>query len=148
MSFRQSVDVAIPPAAAFQLFTDGIAQWWPLHEGFSYGGERAASIALEPRLGGRFFERFTDGDELQVGEVIACEPPARIVFTWQAPGWAGTTEVEVTFSGDDRRTRVEVEHRGWDRLGPGLEGEAEGFRNGWPAVLGAYAAAASDVSAG
>jgi uncharacterized protein YndB with AHSA1/START domain len=100
------------------------------------------------RLGGRFFERFTDGDELQVGEVIACEPPVRIVFTWQAPGWAGATEVEVTFSGDDRRTRVDVEHRGWDRVGPGLEDESQGFRNGWPAVLGAYAAAASAFSAG
>jgi uncharacterized protein YndB with AHSA1/START domain len=148
VSVRRSVDVAIPPSAAFELFTDGIARWWPLHEGYSYGGDRAASIALEPRLGGRFFERFTDGDELQVGEVIACEPPGRIVFTWQAPGWAGATEVEVTFSGDDRRTRVEVEHRGWDRLGPEREGEAEGFGSGWPVVLGAYAAAASDVSAG
>ena len=114
MTVRRSVDVAIPPSAAFELFTTGIARWWPLHHGFSYGGDRAATIALEPRLGGRFYERFTDGDELQVGEVIACEPPARIVFTWQAPGWSGATEVEVTFAGDDRLTRVEVEHRGWD----------------------------------
>ena len=147
MTVRRSVDVAIPPAAAFELFTTGIARWWPLHHGFSYGGDRAATIALEPRLGGRFYERFTDGDELQVGEVIACEPPSRIVFTWQAPGWSGATEVEVTFAGDDRLTRVEVEHRGWDEIGPDAAGEAEGFRNGWPAVLDAYATAAS-ASAG
>ncbi|HEX6567950.1 MAG TPA: SRPBCC domain-containing protein [Acidimicrobiales bacterium] len=142
MSVRQSVRVGVGPDAAFDLFTTGIARWWPLHQGYSYGGDRAAGINLEPRLGGRFYERFVDGDELQVGEVIACDRPRRIVFTWQAPGWAGLTEVEVTFTGDDHGTEVSVEHRGWERLGPeGPEHEA-GFNRGWPTVLATYAAAA------
>jgi uncharacterized protein YndB with AHSA1/START domain len=141
MSVRRSVDVGVGPDAAFDLFTAGIDRWWPLRKGYAYGGDRAVGIALEPRVGGRFYERFADGDELQVGEVISCEPPARIVFTWQAPGWSGATEVEVTFAGDERGTRVEVEHRGWERLGPDGPDLAVGFEGGWPAVLAAYAAA-------
>jgi hypothetical protein len=44
----QSVHVELPPSEAFRLFTDGIGEWWPLAEGYSYGGDRAHSIFLEP----------------------------------------------------------------------------------------------------
>ena len=84
---RQSVRVDLPPDAAFRLFTGGIGEWWPLDEGYSYGGDRAREIFLEPTEGGRFYERFTDGDELQVGTVTVCSPPDRIVFTWRSPEW-------------------------------------------------------------
>jgi hypothetical protein len=40
--------------------TDRLAQWWPLKEGFSFGGDRAADIFIEGREGERFFERFAD----------------------------------------------------------------------------------------
>ena len=68
--------------------------------------------------GGRFFERFVDGDELQVGTVMSCSPPDRIVFTWRSPQWRGDTEVDVRFMADNTGTSVLVEHRGWERLGP------------------------------
>jgi hypothetical protein len=41
---RQSVHVELAPSEAFRLFTDGIGEWWPLAEGYSYGGDRAHSI--------------------------------------------------------------------------------------------------------
>jgi uncharacterized protein YndB with AHSA1/START domain len=31
--------------------------------------------------------RFTDGEELVVGHVTACEPPRRILFTWEDGSW-------------------------------------------------------------
>ena len=52
-----------------------------------------------------------------VGHVTACEPPRRIVFTWEDPDWEGPTEVEVRFAPEGNVTRVEVEHRGWE-VGP------------------------------
>ena len=88
---HQVVRVPLTPADAFRLFTQGIGEWWPLDEGYSYGGDRAREIHLEPRVGGRFFERFVDGDELEVGHVIVCDPPNRIVSTWS--DWACATEV-------------------------------------------------------
>jgi hypothetical protein len=45
------------PEEAFRLFTAGIGEWWPLEEGYSYAGDRASEIHLEPRVDGRFYER-------------------------------------------------------------------------------------------
>lgn len=141
MIVRDTVRLNASLSAAFELFTDGIARWWPLDR-FTYGAERAQGIVLEARPGGRFYERFTDGDVLHIGEVLVCEAPARIVFTWQAPGWQGATEIEVTFTEEDGGTRVDVEHRGFERLGPDGGPTAQGFAGGWPPVLALYAAAA------
>lgn len=139
---HQRVQVDCPLQEAFDLFTTRMGEWWPLQLA-SYGGERAREIFLEPRVGGRFFERFVDGDELQVGSVVACEPPRRITFTWSTADWEGETEVEVTFTPEQEGTRVELEHRGFDRLGPVGADVAAKFRGGWPGVLAAYAGRAA-----
>jgi uncharacterized protein YndB with AHSA1/START domain len=138
VAVRERVQVDCPVPEAFVLFTTRMSEWWPLDLA-SYGGERAKEIFLEPHVGGRFFERFGDGDELQVGSVVACEPPRRIAFTWKTADWEGETEVEVTFTPDQEGTRVELEHRGFDRLGSIGPDIAARFRGGWPGVLEAYA---------
>lgn len=138
VAVRERVEVDCPVQEAFVLFTTRMGEWWPLQLA-SYGGERANEIFLEPRVGGRFFERFTDGDELQVGSVLACEPPRRITFTWKTADWEGETEVEVTFTPHKEGTRVELEHRGFERLGSIGPDIAAKFRGGWPGVLEAYA---------
>jgi uncharacterized protein YndB with AHSA1/START domain len=87
---------------------------------------------------GALFERFVDGDELQVGNVVACEPPLRITFTWTTADWEGETEVEVIFTPRDEGTRVDLSHRGFDRLGPLGPDVAAKFRGGWPGVMHAF----------
>ena len=134
---RRSVVVRRTPEDAFALFTSRMATWWPLAQA-SYGGSRADLIFLEPWVGGRFYERFIDGDELQVGTVTSCDPPHRIVFTWTTADWSGESEVRVTFTAVPDGTRVEVEHGGFERLGPLGADVAAKFRGGWPGVLGAY----------
>ena len=134
----ETVDVTCSPEEAFELFTSRMGEWWPLDRA-SYGGARARDIFLEPRAGGRFFERFTDGDELQVGSVVVCDPPERIVFTWRTADWEGETEVDVTFSRRVDGTRVSLVHRGFERLGPMGPDVAAKFRGGWPGVMQAFA---------
>ena len=85
MTVRKSIHVKRPVERTFRLFTEEIGKWWPLKEGFSFGGARAAEIFLEGREGGRFFERFADGEEFDVGVVTTYAPPARIVFTSGRP---------------------------------------------------------------
>ena len=135
---RQSVRVKLGLDQAFHLFTTGINDWWPLHEGYSYGGPRAKEIFLEPEVGGRFYERFVDGDEIQVGSVIECRPPHRILFTWRSPEWAAETEVDVRFSHQSGETLVELEHRGFERLGADGHAMARQWNSGWPRVIQAY----------
>jgi uncharacterized protein YndB with AHSA1/START domain len=141
---RESVRVDLSPDEAFRLFTDGISEWWPLEEGYSYGGDRAREIFLEAVEGGRFYERFVDGDELQVGTVTVCSPPDRILFTWRSPDWRAETEVDVRFLAQRDGTNVEVVHRGFDRLGPDGEAIARRWGSGWPRVVRAFATRAGE----
>jgi len=141
---REQVEVEASAEDAFVFFTSRMGEWWPLGKA-SYGGDRAKDIFLEPSVGGRFFERFVDGDELQNGTVLECDPPNRIVFTWYTADWQGETEVEVTFIPVDGGTRVELEHRGFDRVGPLGDDVAAKFRGAWPGVMGAYAIGMRDT---
>jgi uncharacterized protein YndB with AHSA1/START domain len=145
LTIRESVEVDCSVDEAFAFFTTRMSEWWPLDKA-SYGGDRAKDIFLEPHVGGRFFERFIDGDELQVGSVIACHPPDQIVFTWHTADWEGETEVEVKFAAISDGTRVHLEHRGFERIGPPGRDVASRFRDGWPAVMQSFVNAANPLS--
>jgi uncharacterized protein YndB with AHSA1/START domain len=139
MNVTRSIVVRRPPEVAFRAFTDEIGEWWPLHDGFSFGGrERAKDIFLEAREGGRLYERFTDGEEYDVGTVTKCEPPRRIAFTWKDPAWDGAIEFEVSFVGESSGTRVEVEIRGWDRAGAAALADREGYGSGLEFILSKF----------
>ena len=140
MTIRKSIHVKRPVDRTFRLFTDEIGRWWPLKEGFSFGGQRAAGIFIEARAGGRFFERFADGEEFDIGVVTDWEPPSRVVFTWKATDWDGPTEVEVRFSPEDDGTRVELEHRGWERTGAQGVERRKSYDGGWNRVLACFGA--------
>ena len=54
---------------AFDMFTRDVGAWWPLDRA-TFGGERADEIHFEPFVGGRFYERYTDGQEHAVGRIL------------------------------------------------------------------------------
>jgi uncharacterized protein YndB with AHSA1/START domain len=137
MIIRKSIKVEQPPAIAFRVFCQEIGQWWPLQQGFSFGGERARDIFIEGRIGGRFYERFADGTEFEVGRVTDYQPPAMVAFTWRSPQWEGPTRVEVRFLADGAGTRVELEHSGWDQ-GTKMLGASKEYSNGWDFILGRF----------
>jgi uncharacterized protein YndB with AHSA1/START domain len=125
-------------ADAFDLFTGQISAWWPLDR-FSFGGERALEVHFEAFVGGRFYERYRDGAEHTTGEVLAWDPPNRVIFTWKHDDWVAPTEVEVRFTSEgEGLTRVKLEHRAWERLGLVGQTSREGYANGWPTVVGCY----------
>lgn len=127
---------------AFALFTGRMTDWWP-SDRFTFGPGRSHEVLIEPRVGGRFYERYRDLEEFTIGRVVVWEPPARIAFTWQSPSWPAPTQVSVQFVPEEPSiTRVEVEHSGWERLGAAGQGYRDGYANGWPAVLSSYAVVA------
>jgi uncharacterized protein YndB with AHSA1/START domain len=133
-AIRKSVTVKAAVEQAFKAFTDEITTWWPLAT-HSYGGEKATAAVLEGRNGGRLYERQEDGTEADWGEVIAWEPPHRFVLEWKIR----PSEVEVRFSYESEGvTRVDLEHRGWERAGEGAEQMRENYAGGWDVVLGAF----------
>ena len=139
MTIRKSIFVKRPVERTFRLFTEHIGSWWPLKEGFSFDKERAAEIVLEGREGGRFFERFTDGEEFVIGTVTTYAPPECVVFTWAPPQWDAATEVEVRFSPEQDGTRVELEHRGWEQAGARARDMRDRFNGGWERIVAVFA---------
>src|SRR4051794_40483160 len=116
---RARTTVHCAPEVAFAAFTERFAEWWPV-AGHSVGEDRVATVVFEGRAGGRLFERWHDGHEADWGEVVAWEPPVRIVFTWRPNPTDAATEVEVRFSAlEGALTRIELEHRGWEALAEG-----------------------------
>jgi uncharacterized protein YndB with AHSA1/START domain len=110
----RSAHVARTVQEAFDVFTRQIGAWWPLPTHGLYGTD-AGVVAFED---GRLVERATDGRCTVWGEVLAWDPPHRLVMTWH-PGQDvdEASEVEVRFTASDGGTRVELEHRGWERFG-------------------------------
>ena len=139
---RKSVTVAVPPELAFDLFTDGIGDWWPFGS-HSINGEAVETAVFEPRAGGRVYERATDGREAHWATVLAFEPPHRFVLEWKVnPNAVAATEVEVRFRPEGGGTRVDLEHRGWERLGGTADASRASYDTGWEFVLGEYLAGA------
>ena len=142
---RLGVRVRRDIEATFDLFTGDMTGWWPLDR-FTFGPGRSKELILEPLAGGRFYERYTDGAEHTIGEVLAWDRPSTVTFTWRHHEWAAPTEVCVRFAAEGPLvTRVEVEHRAWERLGTfGRESRAQ-YANGWPTVLGCFAQVAGEA---
>jgi uncharacterized protein YndB with AHSA1/START domain len=150
-SVRASVRVEASIEHAFAVFTEQMATWWPAGHHILEG--ELAEMVVEPRVGGRIFDRGVDGTECQWATVLAYEPPTRFVLSWNITNqWQietdrdKTSEVEVTFVADGaNRTRVELEHRKLDRHGDGWEAhrDAVASPDGWQVGLNAFAKAAA-----
>jgi uncharacterized protein YndB with AHSA1/START domain len=148
-SVRTEIVVEAPIERAFRVFTERFDRIKP-REHNMLGVDIAESV-FEPRVGGRVYDRGVDGTECQWGRVLAYEPPARIVFSWDiSPQWQiepdldKASEVDVRFTRESAtQTRVVLEHRNLDRHGDGWDGMREGVRGdqGWPLYLQRYAAA-------
>jgi hypothetical protein len=122
------------PEMAFRLWTEEIGRWWPADHTVS--GD-PAMVAFEGRVGGRIYERGRDGIEHDWGEVTLWNPPVRLGYTWHLGGpTSDTTDVEIDFVlGEGDTTVVEIEHRGWERLGAQAGAWRDRNRAGWESLL-------------
>jgi hypothetical protein len=81
---RREILVDADPDAAFEVFTAGLGQWWPVDEKSVYG--KGATVAFDD---GQIVERpadgGADGEPVVWGTVTRWEPPAAVAFTWH-PG--------------------------------------------------------------
>ena len=146
---RVAVTVNTSPERAFQLFTEGLGSWWPPE--YTWSMAKLERMQIVPRLGGRCFERGPHGFHCDWGRVTAFEPAERLVFSWQInpdrtpqPDPDQASEVEVRFlPTDGDRTRIELEHRGFERHGRAGARYRDGMASsrGWPLLLDRFRAA-------
>ncbi len=147
---RRSVQTKAPPARAFEIFTGQIGRWWPV--GRTVGAKPHVDLVIEPRVGGRWFERDADGTETPWGKVLAWEPPGRLVLAWQLNGDRRydpdlITEVEITFTdAKGGGTLVSLEHRNLERFRNDGGAWAAAVAEGWPQMMDIFAAFASGLA--
>jgi uncharacterized protein YndB with AHSA1/START domain len=150
-SLRKVVSVKAPPEIAWRVFTKKMGTWWPLAT-HKIGKAKAVDAVIEPRVGGRWYERDDDGSTCDWGRVLAWEPPSRLVLSWEISADFQydpnlKTEVEVRFITEGKDgTRVELEHRYLDRYGARRDQVRRIFDSdaGWKGLLEAFAARASE----
>lgn len=143
---RLTFDVDCSVDDAFAVWTGRIGQWWP--KDHTVSTEKDLTVVLEGRPGGRIFERRSSGVEHDWGAVTIWEPPSRLGYTWHLNrDRSDATDVEIRFvPRGEQATRVEIEHRGWERLGADGESWRDRNRGGWTTLLPHYVAATVQTS--
>ena len=124
---RNSVDVAMAPAAAYQRFARPAAWWSPSH---TYSGD-ASNLSMELKPGGCFCEKLAGGgvEHLRVSHANAGK---RLILTgglgpllFEAVG--GTMDVRFAPAGTGTRVTLEYKVSGFptggaDKLAPAVDG--------------------------
>ena len=122
---RKTVTVKASAERAFRVFTEEYDSWWP--RSHHIGKSPMKKAIIESRAGGRCYTEQADGTDCDWGTVTVWEPPRRFVMAWQIthewgyePNLSKASEVEVRFIPQaDGSTRVELEHRHFERHGAG-----------------------------
>jgi uncharacterized protein YndB with AHSA1/START domain len=132
-----SIEVAVDPDTAFDVFTSEIDSWYQRGPHSWRYPDRAVGVRFEPGVGGRLIEVHdaVSGEGFAFGRVLVWEPGARLVFAdlvSSAPP-DPLTEVDVRFEAAGDGTRVTLEHRGLDRLPPDVAAQKRMY--GWQTTL-------------
>ena len=141
---RKSVRVQTPIERAFSVFVEQMETWWPAEH--HIGAKPFASIFVEPRAGGRWYERAADGETCDWGRVLVWEPPHRVTFSWHLgvdwkfdPSLERASEVALRFTAGRAISNVGGTGTQQDRTAwRGLR--AASRVDGWARCVGAHAA--------
>lgn len=134
----KSITVAVDVEQAFRVWTEQIRTWWPA--GHSLSGDPQTQVFIEGNVGGRFYERTSNGIEHEWGIVEEWEPPQRLVFSW----YLGSdreipSKVEVQFLAlAENKTRIELVHRGPELIGALWWQRQRIFHASWDTILSKY----------
>lgn len=150
---RKSVTVKASIERAFEVFTAGFDTWWP--RSHHIGSAPMKKAVIEGFVGGRCYSEQVDGVDCPWGQILVWDPPHRFVMAWQInlqwqyePDLAKSSEVEVRFTAEPGGgTRVDLEHRHFDRMGAGWSGMQTGVDGpgGWGELLNSFAGRADSA---
>ena len=158
---RKTVRVKASIERAFSVFVEQMETWWPATHHINKAPFE--TIFVEPRVGGRWYERDVEGNQCDWGTVLAWEPPNRVTFSWHLgpghdqPDWkadpdmAKASEVEIRFTAEGPGTTlVELTHSKLERHGEGYEQLRTLFDGpgAWGDILALYGKVVDGTAAG
>ncbi len=147
----KSIHVKASVERAFSVFVEQMESWWPATH--HVGATPFEAIFIEPRVGGRWYERNVEGQQCDWGTVLKWDPPHCVCLSWhvgpghESPDWrfnpdmSRASEVEIRFKSEGSTTLVELEHRNIERHGEGSEKLRELFDGpgAWSGILQSFA---------
>jgi len=137
---RKTITVDCVVEEAFRVFTTDMISWWPT-DSHSIHGNGVKEILFEERESGEVYEVTAEGKKGYWGSVLSWEPPTRVVLAWNIlEREAVPTEVDVRFTAEGEKTRVDLEHRGWEAVEEDGSAKRDNYDTGWDHVLGLYEA--------
>ena len=122
------IEIASPPAAVFAALTTDVGGWW----GHPFVTTRATSLALDPRLGGLFTERWENG-----GQVIAAvtgwgqDEHLQLTGSFHMAIGVGVAAFDLAKSGGGTLLRFSFR-----AVGVMDAAAAEGMSHGWAELVG------------
>ena len=134
----KEITVPLSPERAFRLFTDEIADWWPLesHSLSASDGKAAQSVEITPEIGGDITETRHDGSKDKWGSVTDWQPGKRFGMNWHVGRpESEATHVSICFDVVADGTRVTLVHSNWEILGETAIALHAGYAAGWNMVF-------------
>ena len=107
---------------------------------------------FEPRVGHHFTFRVPPKPEANFDglivrcEVLECEAPRRLVFSWSAGGPVDNTQVSFRLEPEGEGTRLFFEHSGFDLSHPFGNQAFKGAEFGWAKMLGQLSTVAAGLA--
>ena len=120
---EKEIFIATAPERVFRAFTEqaDLEQWF------------VTTAEVEQRIGGRFNLTWA-GEGAVTGEIVAYDPPNRMVFTWDEGPETGITTCEVQFLPHSDGTLLRLSHTGWG-TGEDWDRLYDGVNGGWVSEL-------------
>ena len=142
-TIRREMLVPQPPEQVWQAITDSatLAEWMFPNN-------------FQPRVGHRFTFQVPGNPQANFDglvvrcEVLECEPPSRLVFSWSAGGPVENTRVSFRLQPDGTGTRLFFEHSGFDVSLPFGQQAFKGAEFGWAKMLKQLSAVVARLAAG
>lgn len=144
---HKSVRVPVSIESAFSIFIEQMETWWPATHHIAPNPFQ--TIIVEPRVGGRWYERDAEGNDCSWGFVRAWDPPHLVTLSWHLQqDWSfdldpeHASDIDIRFRGEGPSdTLVELTHYNLERHGEdyaSLREKLEG-PGAWISILEAYA---------
>jgi uncharacterized protein YndB with AHSA1/START domain len=141
-TIRREIRIPQPPEQVWQGIADSteLAEWMFPND-------------FKPRVGHHFTFQVPPNPKVNFDglvvhcEVLECEPPSRLAFSWSAGGLVGT-QVSFQLEPDGEGTRLLFEHSGFEVTQSFGEQAFKGAEYGWAKMLGQLPTVVARLAAG
>ena len=129
-TIRREILIPQPPEQVWRALADSasLAEWMYPNDFEPHVGHRFTfQVPPNPKVG-------FDGLVVRC-EVLECEPPSRLIFSWSVAGPVENTRVTFRLEPDGESTPLHFEHSGFDLSQPRGDQAFKGAEFGWAKML-------------